>query len=342
MQKLLDGLPKIIESAHGTGGRWTHELIESVFLPYFRSQPLQSLADQAVVPESGTGRMAISTDSFVVTPYRFPGGNIGDLAVNGTVNDLLMGGATPAYLTVAFVLMEGLRVDHLVEIVQSIANAAAASAVSIIAGDTKVVCGKAEDGLFITTTGVGFLPGGVNWGPEFIQPGDKIILSGTVADHGASVLTKRYNLAFDTVIRSDTASLLPAVMAVRDLCGIRCMRDPTRGGLATTLAELSQTSGLTLEAKELCIPIRDDVRGLCEVLGLDPLYVANEGKLIAVVAPDVASTVLSRLQATEVARDAAIIGTVTKSAPGYALLETAIGAKRVLELLSMEQLPRIC
>ncbi len=341
-KRILDRLPQVIETSHGTGGKMTHELIETLFVPLFRNPTLATLQDQAVVDTPAAGRLALSTDSFVVQPFRFPGGNIGDLAVHGTVNDLLMGGATPLYLTVAFVLMEGMALKDLVEVTQSMANAAKKAKVQIVTGDTKVVEGRSEDGLFLTTTGLGVVPPWVDWRPECILPGDAVILSGTVGDHGASVMASRYEMEFETQIQSDTACLREVVMAVRDLQGIHCMRDPTRGGLATTLAELSAASGLCLKVRERDIPIREDVRGLCEVLGLDPLYVANEGKLVAVVAPEVADEVVRRMRQTAVGREARVIGEVDATLLGEACLVTELGAQRVLDLLAVEQLPRIC
>ena len=341
-QERLDKLPAVIEGAHGTGGKMTHALIENVFVPLFQNRALQELNDQAIVASPTSGRLALSTDSFVVKPYRFPGGNIGDLAVNGTVNDLLMGGATPKYLTASFILIEGLPMADLLEVAESMADAAKSAGVELVAGDTKVVEGSSGDGLFITTTGVGFVPDHVHWGPDKIQVGDVIILSGTIADHGASVMVERFGMAFDSEIVSDTANLRDVVMNVRDLPGIRCMRDPTRGGLATTLSELSAASHLTLRIEESSLPIREDVRGICEILGLDPLYVANEGKLVAVVAPEVAEEVVRRMRSVPESKEACIIGSVTDEIAGYAALTTLLGARRLLELLTVEQLPRIC
>lgn len=342
LDKALDGLPKVIESSHGTGGKMTHALIENLFVPLFSSPELERMADQAIVSPPTSGKLALTTDSYVVKPFIFPGGTIGDLAVNGTVNDLLMGGAAPQYLTASFILVEGLPVAQLAAVVQSMAAAAQAAGVSIVTGDTKVVAGDAADGLFITTAGVGFVPDGVNWGTEQIKPGDMVILSGTIGDHGASVMASRFGMDFESDIQSDTANLRASVMAVREVPGIRCMRDPTRGGLATTLTELSASARLTLHIDESKVPIREDVRGMCEILGLDPLYVANEGKLVAVVAPEAADAVLQRLRAVPESRDACVIGSVTEELPGYAALTTLMGARRLLDLLSVEQLPRIC
>ncbi len=321
----------------------THELIDRVFVPAFRNPYLEELNDQAVVASPASGRIAITTDSYVVKPFRFPGGNIGDLAVNGTVNDLLMGGATPFYLSAGFVLMEGLEVADLEEVVASMAYAAKQAGVQVVTGDTKVVEGRPQDGLFINTSGIGFVPEGIDWRPQAIRPGDAVILSGTVGDHGASVMASRFEIEFESDIRSDTQNLCRAVLAVRDLGGgIRCMRDPTRGGLATTLAELSMASRLNLRVREQGISIRENVRGMCEVLGLDPLYVANEGKLVAVVDPEVADEVVRRLRAVPETEEARIIGEVTGDTPGHASLVTLLGAVRMLDLLPVEQLPRIC
>ncbi len=302
---------------------------------------LESLMDSTLF-EVNKGRLAVSTDGFVVNPYFFPGGNIGDLAINGTVNDLLMSGATPLYLTVSFILEEGLPFEHLVIIAESMASATKSAQVQLIAGDTKVVEHGSADGLFITTTGIGSVPDGVNWNPQEVKPGDQIIVSGTIGDHGASVLASRYEMDFDSNIVSDTCHLRDLVLAVRDLPVIRCMRDPTRGGLATTLYELAQASQLNYRIYEKQVPIAESVRGLCEVLGLDPLYVANEGKLVAVVSKEVAETVLTRFQQLEAGKNARIIGEITEELKGWPTLVTPLGASRILDLLSVEQLPRIC
>ncbi len=342
LENALNSLPKLIESSHGTGGKMTHGLIERLFVPLFGTPELEKMADQAMLALPPSGRLAFTTDSYVVKPYQFPGGNIGDLAVNGTVNDLLMGGATPGYLSVAMILIEGLPMRDLATVAQTMAHAAKQAGVGIVTGDTKVVSGDARDGLFITTSGVGFVPDGVEWGAERIQPGDVVILSGSIGDHGASVLASRFEMDFSSDIKSDTANLRNAVLAIRDLPGIRCMRDPTRGGVATTLAELSSASDLTLRINEKALPIREDVRGLCEILGLDPLYVANEGKFVAVVAPEIADEVVARLRTVPESREARIVGEVTEELKGYAVMNTMLGARRLLELLPVEQLPRIC
>ncbi len=334
-------LPQVIEASHGTGGKMTHDLIESLFLPAFRNPLLEPLLDQAVL-ELGGVRLALTTDSYVVQPIRFPGGSIGDLAVNGTVNDLLMGGATPIALSAAFILSEGLAVQALQDVVRDMAEAARRAKIEIVTGDTKVVGSGDPEGLFITTSGVGLVPAHIDWSPAKIRKGDAILLSGSVGDHGASVMASRFGIELDTAIPSDTCALREAVFAVRDIPGIRCMRDPTRGGVATTLAELSAQSSLSLTADEQRIPVREDVRGLCEVLGLDPLYVANEGKLLTVVAAEDAQEVLARLRGVAETRDAVIIGEVTDDRPGHANLRTLLGALRPLDLLPVEQLPRIC
>ncbi len=337
----MEELPDVVQIAHGSGGKLTHQLIETLFVPLFDNPCLKALGDQAILDPS-TERMALSTDAFVVKPYVFPGGNIGDLAVNGTVNDLLMGGATPAYLTASFILEEGLPTKELAFVAESMAIAAKKAGVQIVAGDTKVVERGAADGLYITTTGVGFVPKGLQWSPAHIRAGDVVIVSGTIGDHGASVLAHRFGIDFESQIQSDTACLREVVMAVRDLPGIRCMRDPTRGGLATTVQELSHTSGLNLRIRETSIVLQEDVRGICEVLGLDALYLANEGKLVAVVAPEEADECLRIMRTVKESKDAAVIGEVTDDIPGFASLETYIGAVRVLDLLSLDQLPRIC
>ncbi|MHB1682212.1 MAG: hydrogenase expression/formation protein HypE [Bacilli bacterium] len=340
-QLTVADLPDVVQIAQGSGGKLTHQLIETLFVPLFDNPYLKALGDQAILGPS-TERMALSTDAFVVKPYVFPGGNIGDLAVNGTVNDLLMGGATPAYLTASFILEEGLPTKELVVIVEAMATAAKRAGVQIVAGDTKVVERGAADGLYITTAGVGFVPQGIQWSPTHIRAGDVVIVSGTVGDHGASVLAHRFGIDFESQIESDTACLRDVVLAVRDLPGIRCMRDPTRGGLATTVQELSQASGLNLRIRETAIAIQEDVRGICEVLGLDALYLACEGRLVAVVAPEETDECLRIMRTVQESKDAAVIGEVTDDIPGFASLETYIGAVRVLDLLSLEQLPRIC
>ncbi len=334
-------LPRVIEASHGTGGKMTHDLIEAIFLPAFRNPRLEPLLDGAVL-EIGGMRLAMTTDSYVVQPIRFPGGSIGDLAINGTVNDLLMGGATPLALSAAFILSEGLEIGLLQDVVRDMARAAERAQVEIVTGDTKVAGAGDREGLFITTAGVGLVPAGIDWSPTRIRPGDVVLLSGSVGDHGASVMASRFGIALDTDIPSDTCALRDAVLAVRDIPGVRCLRDPTRGGLATTFAELSAQSGLTLTADERRIPVREDVRGLCEVLGLDPLYVASEGRLVAVLAREDAEEALRRLRAVPETRDAVAIGEVTDDRPGHANLRTLLGAIRPLDLLPVEQLPRIC
>ena len=302
---------------------------------------LESMLDSTLI-NVDQGRLAVSTDGFVVQPYFFPGGNIGDLAINGTVNDLLMSGATPLFLTVSFILEEGLPFEHLITIVEAMADAAKSAQIQLIAGDTKVVEHGSADGLFITTTGIGSVPHEVQWHPQTVKPGDQIIVSGNIGDHGASVLASRYEMDFDHTIQSDTCHLRDLVLSVRDLPGIRCMRDPTRGGLATTLYELAQASQLNYRIHESKLPIHESVRGLCEVLGLDPLYVANEGKLVAVVAPEDADTALMRFRQFATGTNAMIIGEITDEFKGWPTLVTPIGASRILDLLSVEQLPRIC
>ena len=334
-------LTRVIEASHGTGGKMTHDLVEQIFLPAFRNPRLEPLLDGSVLELAGM-RLCLTTDSYVVQPLRFPGGSIGDLAVNGTVNDLLMCGATPVALTAAFILSEGLELGLLRDVVEDMARAARRAGVEIVTGDTKVAGAGDREGLFITTAGLGVVPAGIAWAPGRIRPGDRILLSGSVGDHGASVMASRFGIALDTEIPSDTCALRDAVLAVRDLPGVRCLRDPTRGGLATTLAELSAQSGLTLTAEERRIPVREDVRGLCEVLGLDPLYVASEGRLVAVVAPEDADEALRRLRAVPETREAVLIGGVTQDRPGHANLRTLLGAVRPLDLLPVEQLPRIC
>ena len=328
--------------AHGAGGKLSHRLIE-LFVDAFDNPVLQQLNDQAVLDPPGS-RIAFTTDSYVVDPIFFPGGDIGRLSVCGTVNDLAVGGAEPLYMSASFIIEEGLPLDELERIVHSMAREAASCGVKIVTGDTKVVERGKGDKLFINTAGVGRVRDGMELGPSRIRPGDVVILSGTVGDHGMAVLTKRKGLEIDIPVESDCAPLHTLVAAMIDASrgGIRAMRDPTRGGLATILNELCESSGCGMLIEEERIPVRSEVRGGCELLGLDPLYLANEGKLVAVVDRDCATAVLEAARKNHLGRDAALIGEVLEGPSGRLLLETSVGNRRILEKLSGEQLPRIC
>jgi hydrogenase expression/formation protein HypE len=327
---------------HGSGGKLTAELIENVFLPAFRNDVLERMEDQAVV-DIGGARLAFTTDAFVVTPIFFPGGDIGKLAVHGTVNDLAMSGARPLYLAAAFILEEGLPMDELARVVESMRSAAAESGVQLVTGDTKVVDRGKADRLFITTTGIGIIDDGVRISASAARPGDAVILSGTIGDHGMAVLSQRENLEFEGTIESDTAPLHGLVAAMlRASSDIHCLRDPTRGGLATTLNELAAQSNVGITIDEAAIAVNDAVRGACEVLGLDPLYVANEGKLVAIVGADAAEAVVRSMQGHPLGTGARIIGHVTGEHPKMVLMNTGIGGTRVVDVMFGEQLPRIC
>ncbi len=331
-----------VQLAHGAGGRLSADLIEKLILPRFSSAELDRLEDQAVL-DLPPGRLAFSTDTFVVSPIFFPGGDIGDLAVNGTVNDVAMSGARPLALSVGFVLEEGLPLADFHRILCSMERAARQAGVRIVTGDTKVVGKGSCDRIFINTSGVGVIPEGVNLSAASLQPGDRIILSGTLADHGMAVMTVREGLSFQSTVSSDTAALGSLTAAVLAVCPqARAMRDPTRGGAATTLNEFAQASGVGIKLDGGAIPVRPDVAAACEILGIDPLYVANEGKLIAVVPGDAAPETLQSIQAQELGRDAAIIGEVVADHPGTVTLKTGLGAERIVDMPVGEQLPRIC
>ena len=334
---------KTILLDHGAGGRASHELIKDVFLKHFGGQEASGLEDCALVPGE-PGRIAFSTDTFVVTPIFFPGGDIGELAVNGTVNDIAMRGARPMYLSAGFILEEGLAVDDLDRIVASMAKAAKKAEVKIIAGDTKVVPKGAADKVFINTSGFGFVSVGLEISARRAQPGDKVILSGTMADHGMAVLCQREGLSLETEIISDTAPLAGMIRSVLDAAGsnVHVFRDPTRGGVGTTLNEIAESSGVGVMLDEESLPVSETVRGACDILGLDPLYVANEGKLLVIVSPDSADKALAAIRENEYGRNADIIGEITADRPGRVFLRTAIGGTRIVDMLTGEQLPRIC
>ncbi|MBP1678483.1 MAG: hydrogenase expression/formation protein HypE [Bacteroidetes bacterium] len=328
--------------AHGGGGKLTQHLIQSMFQPLFSNPALDALHDGATLTIEGA-RLAFTTDAHVVSPIVFPGGDIGMLAVNGTVNDLAMCGAQPLYLSAALIIEEGLPMERLWEIVRSMSVAAAAAGVQIVTGDTKVVEKGKGDGIFITTTGVGVIQPGISMRPDALTPGDRVLLSGRIAEHGIAILSVREGLEFGTTIRSDTAPLHRLAQGVlRAAPSVRVMRDPTRGGIASALNELAHSSDVGIALREECIPVAAEVHGACELLGLDPLYVANEGKLLAIVPPEDAAKALASMRADPLGRDAADIGEVTSAHPGTVTMQTAIGGERVVDMLSGEQLPRIC
>lgn len=327
---------------HGSGGKLSAELIRDIFLPAFRNPVLARLDDQAIVKVKGQ-RLAITTDSFVVKPLFFPGGDIGSLAVHGTVNDLAMGGATPLFLSAAFIIEEGFSMDELRRVVNSLQRAAKEAGVQVVTGDTKVVEKGKGDGLFINTTGIGLVPDGVDLSADRARPGDKVLLSGSIGDHGIAILAQRAGLEFETEIESDSAALYTLVAEMLGIThDIRCMRDPTRGGVSSTLNEIAQQSRMGIEIQEGSLPIHEEVRGACELLGLDPLYVANEGKLIAIVAPGAADSLLQAMRGHPLGAEAQIIGAVKKENPGLVTMRTPLGTTRIVDMLSGDQLPRIC
>ncbi|HEY5311719.1 MAG TPA: hydrogenase expression/formation protein HypE [Pirellulales bacterium] len=336
---------------HGSGGRLTAELIERLFLPAFDNEILSGLEDQATLqlpPGShaaqGAGqRIAFTTDSFVVRPLFFPGGDIGRLAVHGTVNDLAVGGAVPLYLSAAFILEEGLPIDDLARIAASMRAACQEAGVQLVTGDTKVVDRGKGDQVFITTSGIGLVPEGRQLSLRSARPGDRILVSGTIGDHGMAIMSVREGIEFETVLESDTASLASLTQSMLAACpSIRWMRDPTRGGLSSTLNELAAGAGVGINLTEAAIPMRPEVHAACEMLGLDPLYVANEGKLVAVVPPAEADGLLDCMRSHPLGQDAAIIGQVVAEHAGMVVLRSLVGGERVVTMLAGEQLPRIC
>lgn len=331
-----------IEMQHGSGGRVTAHLINELFAKAFDNPYLAEGNDGAVLPPV-SGRLVMSTDSHVVSPLFFAGGDIGSLSVHGTINDVAMMGAVPLYLSAAFILEEGFLLSDLKRIVESMAHAAQEAGVPIVTGDTKVVEQGKGDGIFITTTAVGMVRDGITLSGNLAQAGDKILLSGPIGDHGMAVLSQRENLSFDAPIVSDTAALHGLVSAMLDSgAGLRVLRDPTRGGVATTLNEIAQQSGVGMLLNEAAIAINKPVEAACEFLGLDPLYVANEGKLIAICAPEDAVRLLAVMRAHPLARDAAIIGEVLADSHGFVQMITRLGGRRIVDWLAGEQLPRIC
>jgi hydrogenase expression/formation protein HypE len=327
--------------AHGSGSRLSHELIEKNLLPPLANPLLAKLDDSAVFDLCG--RLAFTTDSYVVSPIFFPGGDIGKLAVCGTVNDLSMNGAAPLYLSLSFIIEEGLKIGELKKVVGSIKAAAEEAGVSIITGDTKVVNRGSADKLFINTSGIGIIPEGVDISGSNARVGDKIILSGSIGDHGIAVMSQREGLKFSVPVQSDCSPLNKLVSdMLKASSKINCLRDPTRGGLATTLNEFARQSqaGITIEEEK--IPIHDGVRAACELLGFDPLYVANEGKLVAIVAPEDARKILARMKRNKYGAEAAIIGEVTNEHKSKVIMKTRLSASRIVDMLSGELLPRIC
>jgi hydrogenase expression/formation protein HypE len=327
---------------HGSGGRLSAKLVREIFLPAFHNPVLAQLDDQAVVNIGGV-RLAFTTDSFVVNPLFFPGGDIGSLAVYGTVNDLAMGGAEPLFLSAGFIIEEGLPVETLRRVVESFRQAAEKAGVQVVTGDTKVVEKGKGDGLFINTSGIGRVPEGVNLSAGQARPGDCILLSGTLGDHGIAILSQREGLEFDTAIQSDAAplhSLVAAMLAVTH--SIRSLRDPTRGGLSSTLNEFATQSRVGMVIEESSLPIREEVKGACELLGLDPLYVANEGKLVAIVPVADAERLLAAMHNHPLGVNARLIGKVVDAHPGVVTLRTYLGTSRIVDMLAGDQLPRIC
>ncbi|GAA4240969.1 hydrogenase expression/formation protein HypE [Actinomadura meridiana] len=329
--------------AHGAGGKATHTLIEAVFVDAFRNPALEAMEDGATLDVAG-GRAVFTTDSFVVSPLFFPGGDIGDLAVNGTVNDLAVCGARPKYLSAGFVLEEGLPVDDLRRIVASMAAAAEAAGVAIVTGDTKVVQRGKGDGCYVITAGIGVLERDVSLGTATVRPGDAVLVSGPIGEHGVTIMLARGELDIEASLTSDTAPLHEPVSALLDAVpgGVRVLRDATRGGVATVLNEIADASGFGIVVDEAAVPVRPMVTGACELLGIDPLYVACEGRFVAVVDGDQADTALDALRAHPLGADAALVGRIKDDPPGIVLLKTAFGGTRIVDMLVGDPLPRIC
>jgi hydrogenase expression/formation protein HypE len=327
---------------HGSGGKISHRLTSDVMLPVFNNPILSQLNDGAIFKLDGK-RFAFSTDSYTVDPVFFPGGNIGKLAINGTVNDIAMCGAEPLYLSVGFILEEGFPMADLKKILSSMGKAAKSAGISVVTGDTKVVPKGTADKIFINTSGIGLIPEGIDIASHNAVPGDKVILSGTIADHGIAVLTQREGLSFESTVSSDTAPLNHMVKrmftASKD---IHVLRDPTRGGVGTALNEIAEMSKVGINIYEEKIPIKGQVAGMCELLGFDPLYLADEGKLLAFVPANHTDIVLETIREDQYGKDAAVIGEVVEDLPGKVMMETRIGGKRIVGMLAGEQLPRIC
>jgi len=331
-----------VDMSHGSGGRAMAQLVEQLFAAAFDNEWLAQRNDQALLPQP-SGRIVMSTDCHVVSPLFFPGGDIGCLSVHGTINDVAMSGARPLYLAAGFILEEGFPLADLKRIVESMAAAAREAGVPVVTGDTKVVEKGKGDGVFITTTGVGVVPPGIHISGDRARPGDRIIVSGTVGDHGMAVMSKRESLAFGTDLLSDTAALHGLVAAmIEAVPELHVLRDPTRGGLATTLNEIAAQSGVGMLIDEAAVPVQRQVEAACEFLGLDPLYVANEGKLVAIVPPEHAQRLLQAMQAHALGRNAALIGEVVADAHHFVQMRTRFGGKRIVDWLAGDQLPRIC
>ena len=332
-----------VDLSHGSGGRAMAQLIADIFHEALDNEWLKRGNDQAAF-DVAAGRMVMTTDGYVISPLFFPGGDIGSLAVHGTINDVAMAGARPLYLSASFIIEEGFALADLKRIADSMGEAALAAGVPVVTGDTKVVERGKADGVFISTTGIGVVADGLDLSAEKARPGDRILLSGTIGDHGVAVMSKRQNLTFDTAIVSDSAALhgLVAAMVAAGGLHLRVMRDPTRGGLAATLNELAQQSGVGFRIDEDALPVKPEVAAACELLGLDPLYVANEGKLVAIVAPRAAEAVVAAMRAHPLGRDAAVIGEVIADNHRFVQMTTTFGGGRIVDWLSGEQLPRIC
>ncbi len=331
-----------VDMSHGSGGRAMAQLIDALFHHHLDNALLRQANDQAAFSVSA-GRMVMSTDAHVVAPLFFPGGDIGALSVHGTINDIAMAGAVPLYLSAAFILEEGFPLADLEKIVISMARASLAAGVPVVTGDTKVVEKGKGDGVFITTTGIGVIPEGIHISGDRARPGDSIIVSGSIGDHGVAIMSSRENLSFDTTIESDSAALHSLVAAMIKVApDIHCLRDPTRGGVATTLNELAQQSGVGMRLDEAAIPVKPQVMAACELLGLDPLYVANEGKLICICPSETTDALLTVMRTHPLGVDAAVIGSVVKDADGFIEMKTRFGGNRVVDWLAGEQLPRIC
>ena len=327
---------------HGSGGRISHRLTTDMLLPVFDNPILAQLNDGAIIDLEGI-RLAFSTDSYTVDPIFFPGGNIGDLAINGTVNDVAMCGGDPVYLSVGLIIEEGFSITDLEKIVSEMGKAAKTAGVTVVTGDTKVVPKGAVDKIFINTSGIGLIPPNVNIASHHAKPGDQIILSGTIADHGITILTRREGLSFKTSLTSDTAPLNHMVKQMLTAGpGIRVLRDPTRGGVGTALNEIAEKSKIGIKIYEQNIPLKKEVAAACELLGFDPLYLANEGKLLAFVSAGDADAVLAAIKTNPYGKDAAVIGEVVEDHIGKVILETRIGGMRIVDMLAGEQLPRIC
>jgi hydrogenase expression/formation protein HypE len=333
-----------VDMSHGAGGRAMADLVAGIFRDAFANEFLNQGNDQASLPIPSGGRMVMTTDGYVVSPLFFPGGDIGSLAVHGTINDLAMAGARPLYLSAGFIIEEGFPLADLQRIAQSMGRASREAGVPVVTGDTKVVERGKADGVFITTAGVGVVQAGLVLSGDRAEPGDAVILSGCIGDHGVAIMSSRENLAFETAILSDCASLHGLVAAMVEAAGpwLRLMRDPTRGGLAATLNELAHQSGVGLRIREDAIPVKPQVAAACELLGLDPLFVANEGKLVAVVAPEGAEACLAAMRAHPLGREAAVIGSAVADDRLFVQMTTAFGGGRIVDWLSGEQLPRIC